>query len=59
MNHRSSSWTGRAARDMRSAFGPYTDNKIYESTRPIDMQDRIVIVACVLALVTVIWMGVL
>ena len=58
MNTRSSSWTGRSARDMQSAFGPYTSNQITED-RPFDFQDKLVMVAglicaiCVIAIVLV------
>lgn len=30
MNYRSSSFTGRAHRDLRSAFGPYTSTEFYD-----------------------------
>lgn len=33
-NFRSSAYTGRAPRDMQSAFGPYTSREIEEKSEP-------------------------
>lgn len=34
MNRASSSWTGRAPRSCKEAFGPYTDYRIEDNDRP-------------------------
>jgi hypothetical protein len=49
MNYRSSSWTGRAARDLESAFGPHTSRHIDEPTRPIPAHEIALYVVFVLA----------
>lgn len=48
MNFRSSSYTGRAARDLDSAFGPYTSRQFVE---PMHWQDKVVTVASAIAAV--------
>lgn len=47
--NRSSNWTGRSARSMADAFGPYTDNRISEPEEPMHPTDRIVIWASAIA----------
>ena len=37
-------------RTMQQAFGPYTDNRIYEPVQPMHRNDKIVTTACALAL---------
>ena len=37
-------------RTMQQAFGPYTDNRIYEPVQPMHRHDKIVTTACALAL---------
>lgn len=46
-----SNWTGRTHRTMQEAFGPYTSRSIYEPYKPMDWQDKAVVIASVLALV--------
>ena len=47
--NRSSHWTGRSARSMSDAFGPYTDNRISEPEEPMHPHDKIVVIASVIA----------
>ncbi len=47
-------------RTMQEAFGPYTDNRIVEVDPPFDWQDKLVVVAgivaaCACALIITIW----
>lgn len=49
MNTAHSNYTGRAHRDMQSAFGPYTSHYIAEKPEPMHPHDRIVIKVCALA----------
>ena len=52
MNTRSSNYTGRAARTLNDAFGPYaSQGGIWENPEPMDKADKIVIVAGVIAMV--------
>ena len=41
-------------RTMQEAFGPYTSFTIDEPRRPIDLEDKIVIVGSAIALVTLV-----
>lgn len=43
--------TRRFPRDLNSAFGPYASGPIEEPKRPMDWQDRLVIVGSVIAAV--------
>ena len=47
-----SAYTGRAARSMREAFGPYTDDRLTGLSAPIPTVDRLagVILACLIGI---------
>ena len=51
MKSNNSNYTGRHPRTMQEAFGPHTDNKIYEQVRPYDWQDKVVMVGCIVCLI--------
>lgn len=51
--------TRKYPRTLNEAFGPYTSNEISEPVRPMDWQDKVILVACTLAIVAVIFLGVL
>ena len=56
MNLRSSSWTGRSARDMRSAFGPYTDDALQPMPERSRLwQDWCIYVMCCIAVAVIIY----
>ena len=42
-----SSYTGRAARSLEDAFGPYTSKHISEPDHPMDWQDVVVLLASI------------
>lgn len=54
MNTRSSSYTGRAARSLDDAFGPYARGPIHE---PVHKSDRIVLWASACGLAALLVMG--
>ena len=39
--------TRKYPRTLQEAFGPYTDSRIEEAKRPLDRDDKIVMVGCV------------
>lgn len=39
--------TRRFPRTMQEAFGPYTDDNLYEPQRPMDWEDKVVLTGCV------------
>lgn len=45
MNTRSSSYTGRSARCMESAFGPYARGPIHAPKEPLHPADKVVLIA--------------
>lgn len=56
MNTRSSAWTGRAARDLNEAFGPYARGPIDDGTPRWSRTDRIVVWSSVLGFVALVAM---
>lgn len=55
MNTRSSSYTGRAARSLEEAFGPYTSQHFVELNPPhTDWSGRVIAFSVVLSVVVVI-----
>lgn len=55
MNTRHSSYTGRFARTLEQAFGPYTSHQFDE---PMPKEDKIVVVGCLAAGLAVVIMAV-
>lgn len=50
MTYRNSNYTGRAPRDLQSAFGPYTSGKIEEDgSTPFGWQEVVVVIASLIA----------
>ncbi len=45
MNTRSSAYTGRAARSLEGAFGPYQRHGLHTTPEPMHPHDRIVVTA--------------
>lgn len=43
--------TRKYPRTMQEAFGPYTDNQLFEAKRRIDREDRIVLWGCAIGAV--------
>jgi hypothetical protein len=42
--------TRKHPRTMQQAFGPYTSNTLHEPDRPLDWQDYLVTVCCVITI---------
>ena len=50
---RSSAWTGKAARSVTEAFGPYTDPHVYDTCESSPWVTLVYAVVCVAACVAV------
>lgn len=46
--------SGKFARTMQAAFGPYTNNVLYPMPEPIHPHDTIVLWGCVAALIALV-----
>ena len=60
MNPRSSSYTGRAPRNLQDAFGPYTSRQIHEPApraHPAEVVLYVVLAPLVVAFLIAIWAG--
>lgn len=52
--------TRKYPRTMQEAFGPYTDNQLFEPAAGFDWQDKVVLAGCAvaavaLALILIVW----
>jgi len=54
-----SNYTGRIARNLNQAFGPYCSPYVSPMPEPIHTHDKIVLVACALGAVAVLFVLVL
>ena len=54
MNTRSSAYTGRAARSLEGAFGPYQRHGLHTAPEPMHPTDRIVVAASAVAAVVML-----
>lgn len=52
MNKNHSNYTGRMHRTLEEAFGPYAGRNVYEPRPEMDRQDRIVVWASAVSLVS-------